>query len=426
MTAMIVATFPWYGETMPLLELARAMVERGHDVTLVAGSRFREPAQATGARFVALSGAADYDDRRLDEAFPGRAQAEPGLSQNVFDTSHVLGDAIPDQHRVLSALLEEDPRRVLVTNAGVFGAWPFALGAPGPRPRRWVAVGANPLYLASTDTTPFGPVPVPEGSSEQDAREANLAANVQIAGALAPATEHVAAVLASLGCTRGVTDLTEAMVTLPDAFAELSVPEMDFPRSDAQTSLSYVGLLPAPRPASWTKPPWWPELDGGRPVVVVTQGTVANADLSQLVEPTLAALADDDVLVVAALGRGVDALSEVPGNVRVASYVPFDELLPRADVLVTNGGFGSTQQALAAGTPVVVAGASEDKAPTAARIAFHGVGISLDTSTPTADQVREAVRTVLADDSMRERVSSVAAAYARYDALDLLETLVTA
>ncbi len=312
---------------------------------------------------------------------------------------------------------------MLITNAGMFGAWPFVLGAPGPRPRRWVAVGANPLYLSSADTTPFGPAPVPVGSSTEDAREANRAANAQIAGALGPATEHVGAVLASVGCTEPVTDLTDAMVTLPDAFAELSVPELDFPRSDAPVSLNFVGLLPSPRTASWSEPPWWPDLDDGRPVVVVTQGTIANRDLSQLVEPTITALADTGVLVVAALGRPVDALSDVPDNLRVAEYVPFDLLLPRADVLVTNGGFGSTQQALAAGTPVVVAGSSEDRAPTAARVAFHGVGVSLATSTPTPSQVRQAVEDVLGDDAIRERARAMAEAYARHDALDLIENL---
>lgn len=423
---MIVATYPWFGETLPLLELARGMVERGHEVILVAGSRFRVLAEATGARFVPLTGAADYDDRRLNETFPGRAQVEPGLAQNVFDTSYILGDAIPDQHRLLSALISEDLYSVLITNAGMFGAWPFALGAPGPRPRRWVAVGVNPLYLSSADTTPFGPVPVPVGSTTEDAREANRAANAQIAGALGPATEHVGAVLASVGCIEPVTNLADAMVTLPDAYAELSVSELDFPRSDAPASLSFVGLMPYPQPASWSEPQWWPDLDDGRPVVVVTQGTIANRDLSQLVEPTLAALADAGVLVVAALGRRVDALTDVPDNVRVAEYVPFDVLLPHADVLVTNGGFGSTQQALAAGTPVVVAGNSEDKAPTAARVAFHGVGVSLDTATPTPSQVRQAVEHVLGDGTFRKRARAMAEAYARHDALDLIESLALA
>ena len=57
-------------------------------------------------------------------------------------------------------------------------------------------------------------------------------------------------------------------------------------------------------------PPWWSELDGERPVVHVTQGTVDNADLTRLVGPTIEALASEDVIVVATTGgRPVDAIT---------------------------------------------------------------------------------------------------------------------
>ena len=42
--------------------------------------------------------------------------------------------------------------------------------------------------------------------------------------------------------------------------------------------------IPRRRP-SFRPPPWWAELDGDRPVVHVTQGTIDNADLGRLVEP---------------------------------------------------------------------------------------------------------------------------------------------
>lgn len=47
-------------------------------------------------------------------------------------------------------------------------------------------------------------------------------------------------------------------------------------------------------------------------------------------------------------------------NARVVEYVLFDELLPRADLLVTNGGFGGTQLAFAAGVPLVMCGTTEE------------------------------------------------------------------
>jgi hypothetical protein len=78
----------------------------------------------------------------------------------------------------------------------------------------------------------------------------------------------------------------------------------------------------------------------------VTQGALANWDLSQLVEPALAGL---DVTVLAALGHESGALPvPVPPNAHVAEFISFDVLLPKASVYVTNGGFGGTQQAIAA------------------------------------------------------------------------------
>ncbi|GAA2515013.1 glycosyltransferase [Winogradskya humida] len=161
----------------------------------------------------------------------------------------------------------------------------------------------------------------------------------------------VAAIAESRGCGRAVPDRT-AILTVPG-----------FECGDLPENVHLIGVLPAEAHADWQPPAWWAELDGSRPVVVVTQGTVANHDLSQLVEPTLAGLADLDVTVVAALGgQDPGRISiPVPGNARVAGFIPFHALLPKAAVLVTNGGASGTQQALAAGVPVVVAGATEDK-----------------------------------------------------------------
>jgi UDP:flavonoid glycosyltransferase YjiC (YdhE family) len=175
----------------------------------------------------------------------------------------------------------------------------------------------------------------------------------------------------------------------------------------------------------WTPPQWWDEL-GSRPVVAVTQGTLSNHDLSFLIEPTLTALADDDVLVVAALGGAPveSGTATAPANARVESFVPFDRLLPLADVLVTNGGYGGVQVSLAAGCPVIVAGTTEDKPATAARVAYSGVGIDLGTDRPKPEQIRDAVQAVLSDPGYKERVQAMRQAYARYDSLALIVSMV--
>ena len=172
-------------------------------------------------------------------------------------------------------------------------------------------------------------------------------------------------------------------------------------------------------------PSWWSDLDGTRPVVHVTQGTVANHDYGQIIAPTLEALARDDVLVVVATGgRPLETLPPLPVNARAAIYLPYDHLLPKVDVYVTNGGYGGVQHALRHGVPIVTSGGKEDKPEVAGRIAWSGVGRRLRTEEPSAAAVRDAVRAVLSQPRYRENARRIAASMARAGGVARLVELV--
>ena len=210
--------------------------------------------------------------------------------------------------------------------------------------------------------------------------------------------------------------LFEAIVGLADAHMQLTVPSFEFPRA-LPPSVRFIGALPI-IPNQAPLPPWAHELDGSRKVVLVTQGTVANHDFNLLVGPTLAALAEEpDLLVIAtAGGRPVEAIpGPIPANARLARYLPFEWILPRADVFVTNGGYGSVNQAMSFGLPLVTAGLTEDKADVNARVAWSGVGINLATNAPTHHALRDAVRTVLDTPSYRLRAALMAKEFAAID-----------
>jgi UDP:flavonoid glycosyltransferase YjiC (YdhE family) len=155
---------------------------------------------------------------------------------------------------------------------------------------------------------------------------------------------------------------------------------------------------------------------------------VANHDFSLLIAPTLAALANEpDLLVVAtAGGRPIDAIpGPIPNNARLASYLPFEWALPKADVFVTNGGYGSVNQAMSFGVPLVAAGLTEDKADVNARVAWSGVGIDLATNQPTPQALRKAVRTVLDKPDYRSRASSMADQFSRIDTRSEILRIIT-
>ncbi|MDQ1729906.1 MAG: hypothetical protein QOK10_65, partial [Pseudonocardiales bacterium] len=86
-----------------------------------------------------------------------------------------------------------------------------------------------------------------------------------------------------------------------DRFLQLSVEELSYRRSDTPSHVKFVGTLPPAAP-SGDLPTWWQDVISAERVVVVTQGTVANQSFTDLIEPTLQALAGFPGLVVAATG----------------------------------------------------------------------------------------------------------------------------
>ena len=100
----------------------------------------------------------------------------------------------------------------------------------------------------------------------------------------------------------------------------------------------------------------------------------------------------------------------MPPNAFAAEFVPYDRLLPRTDVFVTNGGYGGLHYAMEYGVPVVVAGDTEDKPETAARSAWSGIGVDLGTGRPTGAAVRRGVRKVLGDPTYAARSAELGAA----------------
>ncbi|WP_345629768.1 nucleotide disphospho-sugar-binding domain-containing protein [Rugosimonospora acidiphila] len=413
----------------PVLTVAADLVGRGHEAVVYTGSRFEERARAIGARFRAVPPEADLDDRKLDTLFPVRATLPPGPAQLSFDFENFFLGQLPAQLRGLRALLAEFPADVVLGELGFWSIPVLSLStAPQQRPTL-VTLGSVPLLIQSEDTPAFGAGILP--TPGEQARARNRAMNAEVRQAFADLQRFAEATLGSLGVA--LPDyLFDAPFRHTDHYLQLTVPSFEYPRGDLPAHLRFIGTLPPAPGGDYVEPAWWPELSAGRPVVVVTQGTVATADLNELVIPTVRALADLDVLVVAATVRedGPDlirhALAEVPDNVRLAGFVPFDRLLPHADALVTNGGYGGVQTALYHGVPLVIAGASEDKPEVAARVEWSGTGLNLRTGTPEVTDLRTAVRTVLHDPDYRSRAGIMAKEIGQYNPLKAIADIVEA
>ncbi|WP_163567489.1 glycosyltransferase [Fodinicola feengrottensis] len=119
-------------------------------------------------------------------------------------------------------------------------------------------------------------------------------------------------------------------------------------------------------------------------------------------------------LPVRVLATGADAadFTDLPANVRVEKWVPQDDILRAAAVMVCHGGMGTVLGALRAGVPLVVVPQFADHPDNAARVEALGAGlrVGVDGSTAPADPdaVRAAVVRVLADPSFRSAAQVVA------------------
>src|SRR5262245_22258209 len=171
MARFLIASVPVTGHVNPGLPIARALVERGHEVQWYTGRKFRAAVEATGARYVPMQAAYDYDDSDTDAAFPGRA-GRSGLAALKWDLKHLFYDLLPGQVVDLRRILREFPADALLADTGFLGAGALhELGGPP-----YAVYGITALPLSSRDTAPFGLGLPPDSSPLGRMRNRALAA----------------------------------------------------------------------------------------------------------------------------------------------------------------------------------------------------------------------------------------------------------
>ncbi|GAA3391850.1 glycosyltransferase [Cryptosporangium minutisporangium] len=391
MARFLFAATPAAGHVHPAYPLIRTLVDGGHRVRFTTGRAFEDGVRRAGAEFVPLPEAHDYSLRPTDEMFPERLR-RTGVKKFLFDLEHLFIAPAAEQVRHLQAELAAEPADVLVADTGLLAA-PLVHELGGPA---FATYGITALTFPSVDAAPFG-LGLPPASGALG-RLRNRALNTFVRKTLfAPSAGFLDAQRAAVGLAPRHRTALE-LQSPPGRYLQLSPAGFEYPRRDLPPWVRFVGHPDPLPPESWTPPSWWDEVaHADRPVVVVSQGTVAT-DPEQLLRPALTGLAGEDVLVVAVTGGGDPAtLGRVPANARVDRYVPFGELFRHASLVVTNGGFGTVQLAIAHGLPLVVAGKTEDKVEVSARVAWSGAGVDLRTQTPTAASVRNGVRRVLTE-----------------------------
>lgn len=459
------------GHLYPALQVTEQLVLRGFDVTMVAAAKWEPSASKIGAHFAPLVGLwarEDFRDSIMDKTVTQKTRLK-ALRQSIGDT--FVSMMFSGYQSLVLALVGLRTRlsaeggggglkgrRVLILSDMCFtGTLPFRLGAdlfPDVEIKT-MCIGLMPRAWATPETPCWG-AGLPWDPSEQGLRRNTVGNRLGFDEVQHRRLEDA---LFMCGCTRSLDSLLDEhdrANPLPDEYGfrrslgnityfahdaslQMCIPSVEYPAANLPRHFKFGGQLPPKAiPSNLQYPEWWSEVlenssssrkvaeaTGRKKIVFVAQGT-ESPDLGDLVMPTIHGLAGrDDVLVVACLcKRGMKLAGdaqELPRNVRVVDFFPYDAVLSHADVFVSSSGYGGLNHAIVNGVPTVQTGILIDKPDVGRRIEFAGMGVYISEFPPTEAMVAKAVETILSDNKYKKRVRELQAEAETYDAFGIIE-----
>ena len=384
----------------------RAMVERGHDVRVLADRVLAPDIEATGAEHVPWNRAPqrpnldplsmvvnDYDAKTPFQAF---ALIRDGVIVGPADR---FAADVRDE-------LRRRPADVVVGNFFVFGAQIAAEAEGVP----FAFLVSNLLSFKGSGTPPLGPGLKPARGPLGRARDAGL--------------NRLMARLFDKGLDR-LNEVRSANGVAPVASVLESFERADRLLLMTSRAFEYETFSPPPNVRlvgpRLDDPAWageWTPPAGDDPLVLVGMSSTFM-DHADALQRATTALGDLPVrgLVTTGPAVPVDAI-DAPANVTVVERAPHSQVLRHASAVVTHAGHGTVIKSLAAGVPVVAIPLGRDQLDNAARVAHHGAGLRLKPKA-SSDAIARAVRRVLDEPSYRANAERLAAAIASETSQDL-------
>ena len=361
------------GHAFPMIALGRALVARGHDVTLQTWARWRSHVQAEGMSFAA---APEYT------VFPSGPEPLDFYEAVV----HATRDTLPLVRELRPAVVVADILTLAPALSAELQGIPHATLIPHIHPH---TEADFPVYSigARLPRTALGRAFWRRAHTrvEQGLELGRVELNATRERLGLPALEHV----------HGGTSRALALVA--------SFPQLEYPRT-WPAHVHVVGpLMWEPPAAEVPLPP------GEEPLVLVAPSTSQDPN-HRLLGAALRGLADAPVRVLATWNRRLpSAALPVPANARVVDWVSYARTMPHCDVVVCHAGHGTLARALSSGCAVVACPAVGDMSENAARLAWAGAGVRVPRRYISPRPLRLAVEEALAKPSIRSRARELGA-----------------
>jgi MGT family glycosyltransferase len=388
------------GGTVPAdTSVIRAMVDRGHDVRVLADSVLAPDIETTGAEHVPWNRAPQRPD--LD---PQSVIIRDWDTKSPFEAFGRVRDGVMTGPAALFAAdvraeLQRRPADAVVANFFVFGAQIAAEAEQVP----FAFLVSNLLSFPNSGTPPLGPgLKLARGPF---GRTRDAALNRMMRRLF----------------DKGLDQLNDAR--LANGLAPAASVLENFERADrllllTSRAFEYQSFTPPPNVRvvgpRLDDPAWagdWTPPAGDEPLVLVGMSST-YMDQAEALQRVTTALGELPVRGLVTTGPSIPVESiDAPANVTVVERAPHSEVLRHASAIVTHAGHGTVIKALAAGVPVVALPLGRDQLDNAARVAHHGVGLRLKPNAKP-EAIAKAVRRVLEEPSFSAAAERMAAAIA--------------
>ena len=347
---------PLAGHYRPMLPLARALAEAGHEVAFASGEPVAGEAEVEGFTAFRVGLALDSMEPFARRVRNLAASLAPSQVRPLVFTELFVGVELEPRANDLFKIVEQWAPHVVVHDVAEFAAPLVAtlVGIPYVEHSFGPAIQNDVIRAAGNATSPFwsshGLAPHPLGGFYRYLYLDVCPPSLQVPEAVTGAVQGIRTV---------------------------------------ETQPAETHLL-------------WLEALGNAPTVYITFGTVYNQNLG-VFSALLDGLRGEALNIVVTVGKQNDPamLGRQPSNVHVHRYIPQELLLPHCAAVVTHGGAGSTLGALALGLPLLIVPQGADQFYNADRVVAAGAGVRLMPDRLTADSARDAVRMLLHDDAFR-------------------------
>jgi UDP:flavonoid glycosyltransferase YjiC (YdhE family) len=409
---ILFASFPADGHFNPLTGLAAYLKNSGCDVRWYTSAIYADKLAKLGVPHYPFKQALEARGDNLETLFPERSKIKGQVKKLKFDMINIFILRCTEYYADLLEIQKTFPFDLLVADCA-FAGIPFVkekMKIPV------VSIGVLPLTETSKDLPPAGLGMTPSHSFFGRLKQSFLRA-VTRKLIFGEPNRVMWQILDKYNIPHQHESIFDMLISKATVMLQSGTPGFEYRRSDLSRHIHFIGAL-LPYSAAKKRIPWFDaRLTQYEKIVLVTQGTVEK-EPEKILVPTLEAFKNSDTLVVATTGgsKTQELRRRFPHrNIIIEDFVPFGDVMPFADVYITNGGYGGVMLGIGNELPLVVAGVHEGKNEINARVGYFELGINLKTEWPKASQIKNAVETVISNRKYKENVMKLAGELNEYN-----------